>query len=131
MGLCRTLGVPATLENPWTSRIWNLSLAEQFCKLPRVRLEYTDFCQYGMPWRKRTGFLGVNLECEWRQCKGRVCSRTGLPHLELKGRPEGELLTQQAEAYPYELCRALVGAVARALLQRSADKVARFFAPEC
>ena len=65
----------------------------------------TDFCQHGARWRKRTIFLAWSLlrappdMCQ--QCSGRgVCSRTGQPHIVLRGCVPGSSLPWTLRAQP-------------------------------
>ncbi|CAK0813222.1 unnamed protein product, partial [Prorocentrum cordatum] len=84
--------IPASNENPQTSRLW---LAPPFVRLLRssaVSFTVTHFCQWGAPWRKATAFATVNLDMSrigralCKSSKRGVCSRTGLPHAQLHGK---------------------------------------------
>lgn len=93
------------IENPATSLIWT---APPLAALVRHGTSaVSDYCQYGMPWRKRT-----RVQC-WscdpaivpcRKCSGRggLCSRTGKPHVILTGtHPTTHTsMTKHAEPYP-------------------------------
>ena len=116
--LCASLRIAAALENPWTSRIW---LFRGFRRLRRRwKLLATDYCQDGMPWRKRTGLLSVcvDLTSAVRLCVGPrgICSRTGERHVELRGLDNGRFRTLLAEPYPRRLCTRLVSCFKDALI---------------
>ena len=111
MNLRILLGVPMSLENHRTSRLWICPGALQLLRRPQVSVHVTDFCQFGMPWRKSTQFAGalVNLEpLSHHRCRGSrgTCSRTGERHVVLAGtNDQGVFWTQVAEPYPHRLCR--------------------------
>ena len=80
----------------------------------QFRAVFTDFCQYGCRWRKRTKLLCGNLDAQdvarlEKLCTGRgLCSRTHLPHLQLTGsNHQGIPWTRIAQPYPTGLCRDL------------------------
>ena len=55
--VCLAQMVPFSIENPASSFFWD---APPVCWLARrhgVRYVRTDFCQWGVPWRKRTGIM--------------------------------------------------------------------------
>ena len=54
MNLGRSLGVPCVTENPATSRLWLTPSYSRLLAITSVRSIHTDYCGYGMPWRKRT-----------------------------------------------------------------------------
>ena len=58
---CAYLQVPATIENPETSRLWKLESFQTARLTSRTTWTSTDFCQDGTPWRKRTAFLSTQL----------------------------------------------------------------------
>ena len=83
-------------------------------QLPHVEVVVTDYCMWGMPWRKRTRFVvgwgdPADVEKLRRFCHGRgTCSRTNKAHVELSGRnQQGVRMTLLAMAYPPVLCHAL------------------------
>ncbi len=130
--LAARCGVPATVENPATSRIWKLPCFVQVARHPAARSWRSDFCQDGTPWRKRTRLLSVhvNLSDATRLCSGRgVCSRSGRPHRMLEGSDLGVPLTQLAEPYPRGLCARLCRAYANHFRAERSGKVASFFRP--
>ena len=103
MYLARRFGLPASLENPFSSRLW---LVPRLCRIrrwPTARFIKTCFCMWGKPWRKNTGFLSLNLSLDdaSRVCTGRLCSRTGRRHYVL----EGPQRTLGSEAYPDDLVK--------------------------
>ena len=50
--MCARCNVPATLENPWTSRAWITPSMKWLCRRKEVSLYRTDFCMWGRPHRK-------------------------------------------------------------------------------
>ena len=102
--------IPVALENPWTSWLWHMPGIRRLINMPRVLLDKFDFCEYGMPWRKRTGLMyyGVDLAPVFVCCEGRhLCSFTGRPHVILRGKDgEGRDRTLAAEPYPRSFCQA-------------------------
>ena len=132
--LCSRLGIPCTIENPATSRIWGAPAMTQLQRLKSAVWLRTDFCQWGEEWRKRTGFLSchVDLCSACRLCKscGGKCSRTHRPHRVLEGtNPQGVFWTHIAEPYPARLCNALVRAHADAIPRACARRLQRYFLP--
>ena len=114
--------IPASVENPQTSRLW---LAPPFARLLRsapVSFTVTHFCQWGAPWRKATAFATVGLDMSrigsalCKSSKRGICSRTGQPHAQLHGKNVDRIFrTKLAEAYPRRLCKALGQAYSNAL----------------
>ncbi len=127
---CRHARVPGIFENPWTSWAWAMPAMQRCLALPGVRHSRSDFCQWGMPWKKATGLLTLycdplRIECK---CTGRgLCSRTRLPHIQLKGTCKGVFLTHLAEPYPRKLCRALVRMCVNAVLTLEAERLDKAF----
>ncbi len=74
--------VPLILENPWTSWAWKLASMVQLFRNPYARFTRIDFCQFGTPWRKSTGFLTLFCVTDAieRTCSGKVCSVSRKPH---------------------------------------------------
>ena len=107
--------VPFIMENPWSSKIWLVPEVQELLKLPQVHFVRADFCCFGTPWKKPTGFMCGNLD--WsdlqvldRQCCGTppLCGRTGSAHFQLTGSgPGGVPWTRIAQPYPRQLCAAL------------------------
>ena len=107
--LCASLSVPWVIENPLTSRIWLTSSLQQLvCN--GASFIHTDFCAFGMPWRKSTGLMFQHFDTlnhVSKHCKtfhGR-CSFTERKHIVLTGKDSnGVWLTRRAQPYPYKLC---------------------------
>ncbi|CAK0883435.1 unnamed protein product [Prorocentrum cordatum] len=128
--------IPASNENPQTSRLW---LAPPFVRLLRssaVTFTVTHFCQWGAPLRKATAFATVNLDMSrigralCKSSKRGICSRTGLPHAQLHGKDvERVFKTKLAEAYPQRLCNALAQAYSNAVISHRAPRRAATSAP--
>ncbi|CAE7380279.1 gag-pol [Symbiodinium natans] len=103
---CQKLGLPWSLENPLTSRVW-LVPAMQRLQTQGATFVNTCYCMYGMPWRKATAFLCGNFNLSLRTCgcSFRCCERSGKAHVHLVGRDNrGRWLTRLAQPYPHELC---------------------------
>ena len=110
--------VPYILENPDTSKAWFLPPVMQHLQKPWTKYVRADFCCFGTPWRKRTGFLVGHIPEEdlsrlAQLChfSGVVCSRTGKAHTQLTGSLHGIPMTKWAEPYPKKLCNALAFAL--------------------
>ena len=105
--LCDLLEIPASAENPATSRFWILPPVIQIAKRKSFRLFCTDYCAFGMPFRKRTRFLStrVDLESMCFKCSGKSkCSFSGKPHVMLVGTDEdGVFLAHLAGPYPKKM----------------------------
>ena len=114
--LCKRLVIPASLENPATSRLWDLPELVAAGRWEDSHEVVTHYCQDGMPWKKATRFRGLfmDLSAVPRRCSGPrgLCSRTGRPHQALEGRsPAGPLWTKVAEPYPRPLSNRLAAAL--------------------
>ena len=130
--LCVKMGIPVSIENPHSSRLWKLPAVQFFQQLSRVRYSYTDFCMDGRPWRKRTGILIAHYSPDFvKQCFGNtgICQRTGSRHQILEGKnSKGQFWTQVAEKYPPSLCWRWASAIIRALGSRWVRNVERSYA---
>ena len=71
---CLAQRVPFCVENPSTSFMWLAPAMLWLGRRHAVNQSITDFCGYGMPWRKRTGLMHFMLE-ESKFTK--VCHRRG------------------------------------------------------
>ena len=146
---CAHLQVPATIENPETSRLWKLESFQAVRLTKHVAWTSTDFCQDCTPWRKRTAFLSTQLhhvtytpderdrsapfvrsslmQAAMRRCDGdnKNCSRSHRPHQLLRGiQPStGRFFTIVAEPYPRGLCRRLVQAYTQAINTNKGDHI--------
>ena len=107
---------PFVLENPRSSRMWHLPPVRRIAACSLSRFVWSDFCQFGTAWRKRTGFLCFNCsealldKLESYQCSGSCgkCSRTGERHTLLTGSaPGGIPMTLLAQPYPPRLAKLL------------------------
>lgn len=106
--------IPFSLENPRTSRLWLCPPVLQLLRRRCTRTYVTEFCMFGMPWRKSTQFVTVGADfsaLHQYRCLGAkrgLCRHSGRPHLALAGRnAQGTWLTQVAEPYPRQLCTLL------------------------
>ena len=105
-------GIPWILEN--RAKCWYLPPLKQLANAKHVRAVFTDCCQYGCRWRKRSNLLCGNLDAQdvarlEKLWTGRgLCSRTHLPHFQLTGsNHQGIPWTRIAQPYPTGLCRDL------------------------
>ena len=101
--------VIVSFGNPSTPSCWHVPEILAWHDLSRLESVSMDYCQFAQPWRKRTRFAFssfLNVLSLQRLCKGHkgICSRTGKPHVQLKGKCNGVNWTQIAEPYPRALC---------------------------
>ena len=115
-------GVPIIAENPHSPMAWSEPSMSKL--LPKGREIVSDFCMFGMRWQKRTRFVGWSVvlpppdlerKCypvrsEDPEVAIKVCCRSGLPHIHLRGRqPRSNVLwTKVAEPYALPLAKLLV-----------------------
>ena len=117
------------LEHPRTSRIWWTDEFRALAQCPHIFLVHGHQCQYGARWRKATSFLCSRFDRDELtqlelRCNGRgTCSRTGKPHITLRGKAPGGLpWTSLAAGYPKGLYQIL----AKLLLAHARDSVELF-----
>ena len=110
--------IPWVLENPSSSKCWNLPFLQRLVQSEHTCLLTTDFCAYGTIWRKRTNILAGNIPLDDlhrvdHRCSGRRCCEfTHKPHFHLTGKgPGGENWTAIAQPYPPKLCSGLAYAL--------------------
>ena len=114
MQACAKIGLPFYLENPLRSKLWITPQIIKWIRHKGTTLVQFDYCQFNQEWMKPTQILAYNNKnfCAslGRQCKptwvdGKsLCSRTGLPHVALKGKePSGKYKTATACPYPEQL----------------------------
>ena len=112
LNICYRNGIPCSLENPATSRIWKLTCFSRLLKRKHMRSINLDFCAYGTPWRKRTKlmFAWVDLRVLAHICTSKhgICDFTHKKHQVLEGKKPGTSIcwTAIAEPYPRSLCTA-------------------------
>ena len=101
---------------------------QRFLNEKRMSMTRSDFCCWGTPWRKSTGFATCGMPTNGfaRACRGRkVCDITGRPHTVLKGTDSnGTFWTLVAEPYPEKLCRALAVGVDHGIHELAASGMA-------
>ena len=110
IALLNERGIPWLLEHPRTSRMFKLPEVIRLMNHPKVLATFLDQCQFGSAWRKSTTILTGNVEEQdlqklVKQCRPHrrgLCSRTGKPHVILRGGcPRiGKPMTHFAAAYP-------------------------------
>eukprot|EP00974_Lingulodinium_polyedra_P087649 8497037-Lingulodinium_polyedra.AAC.1 len=113
---CARSSVRVVLENPSTSRLWLTPTLRGLLRMQCASWQTTDYCQEGLPWRKRTALAAWHfpeLACACRRCTGHgTCSRTGQRHVALTGRDaSGVFMTLRAQPYPRKLCRRIAALV--------------------
>ena len=59
---CARFMIPATMENPGRSRIWLCPPIARLIIRSVFSFSLTEFCMWGMRWRKSIGFLGTNID---------------------------------------------------------------------
>ena len=107
---CEKQQIPWLLENPLSSRCWNLPPMRRIIQQRDTHFIHADFCQFGARWKKPTGFLGKrvsDLHRLTRTCQGKhgICNRTSRPHQLLTGTGPGNIpWTLVAQPYPKQLC---------------------------
>ena len=121
-----------SVENPASSMLWLLPFFEPACKRGRLQKVDVDYCQFGMPYRKRTTFAvaGVfNIDSIGLKCSGHkgICSMTSKPHIVLRGKLcSGINMTKWAEPYPSKLCARIALSVWQSFQQRLCNKSQAF-----
>ena len=125
---CVEHNVPFAAENPASSRAW---LVKNWQPLfdRGASFAYVDYCQYGMPWKKRTALLhwGFPELAALKSCSGvrGLCSRHNKPHQLLKGRDEhGVFYTFRAQEYPHKLVDSLSDTIVSQIIANRYNSVA-------
>ena len=107
--LAMSCSIPWALENPFSSRLWLTSSIARLVKAGAL-LHRTDFCAYGMPWRKSTGVLcwlfpAIHLAFHTCQSSNNRCAFSGHRHVSLTGKDsQGIWYTRRAQPYPNAMC---------------------------
>lgn len=106
--LCLSRGIAVSLENPFSSRLWEFSPIHSLVVDSRMNFIFFDMCRYGMPYKKRTAILTseIGFRALSRLCQG------GHGHELLKGTTRAKIdgkwqhvnKTSLAGAYPSGLC---------------------------
>ena len=111
---CVDRSIPCVMENPYSFRIWLTSVVDGLQQKGAL-LSRTDFCAYGTPWRKSTGFLhhnipGLSFTCQCCTATRGRCCFSGRKHIVLSGKDASGLwMTRVAQPYPYKMCAAIAG----------------------
>ena len=124
---CCLRGIPVTLENPTSSRMFICPCLVRVVKRFHAVMVHTVFCAYGTPWRKQTTFAVWNcpalsrLETKCNSKQG-ICEHSHKPHQILEGsNGHGSNWTKVAEPYPPRLCRKLARLVRSHHMRRASD----------
>ena len=62
LNTCHLHRVPAVVENPHSSWLWSAPAMQSAARLRAASRVFTDYCQYGQPWRNRTALLSVHCD---------------------------------------------------------------------
>lgn len=129
--LCVQLHIPVALENPHTSRLWLTPQLRHLLNHKYCNWGFTDFCQDGTMWRKRTRILWAHVELRQalKQCAGKngVCSRSHQRHEQLMGSANGQFKTLLAQPYPHRLCQRLASHFAFAVMAKLSAPMWKLF----
>ena len=124
---CLCMEVPFVIENPLTSMIWETIEFRHLSRRQATRFWESDFCQWGTPWRKATGFLSghCNPAGVEQKCRNGICLKSGHRHQVLAGvdKVSGLFWTHIAEAYPRGLASALARALHEGRLQLNQNRL--------
>ena len=114
MQLAAWQGIPFSLENPRTSRLWLCPPVLHLLRQRAARIYVTECCMFGVPWRKSTQFVAEHADfavLNQYRCLGAkrgLCRNSGCAHAALAGRnAHGTRLSQVAGPYPWALCKLL------------------------
>lgn len=111
---CINHSISCVMENPYSSRLW-LTSAVKMLQDKGALLSRADFCAYGTPWRKSTGFLhhgfpGLPSICQCCTTNRGRCCFSGRKHIVLAGKDASGLwMTRVAQPYPYKMCAVIAG----------------------
>ena len=95
------------IENPSSSWLWKQTPWTRIIGRDGISAFIVDYCQMGMPWRKRTKFV-TNIPALMEQ---RLICSGNHSHQVLRGSAKGGVpWTRVAEPYPYLLCDLLATA---------------------
>ena len=61
---CVRCGVPVSVENPLSSKIWEFFMMRELLALPSSRFIAFDMCMYGSEYREPTGILTTHAGLE-------------------------------------------------------------------
>ena len=105
---CSRFNILWSLENPWTSRLFEVPVLSELLGRPGVRQLRVDFCRYGEKFKKSTAIFTNchELDSLQRQCnhqKHEQVSR-GSENIKVAGKSVSQPKTERAGAYPFELC---------------------------
>ena len=129
---CLANKVPSIVENPFTSWAWQIPSVVNLLQCKHVQFSRVDFCQYGTPWQKATGFLTTFMQpqifARVCHCKTGLCSFSGCKHRLLRGKDSNGIhRTHHAEPYPHTLCTKLVTACRNAAMSLQAENLDKLF----
>lgn len=127
--LALALGLPFSMENPATSRIWICPSVLRLLRRKMIFLSTVEYCMCGVPWRKSTKFLSVHFKLDLLaafRCLGAkrgLCKRTQRPHWPLAGvNDKGVFWTHIAEPYPLKLCNLICKCLGNFFAERRAQE---------
>ena len=117
------------IENPLTSRLWQVPEVKRLMGHALVQLCRYDFCAWGAPWRKATRLLSYcmpELHAAAVHCNstGGICSFSRKPHFILQGSdPAGVFWTARSEPYPPRLCSCWAKHIRSSIVENHLQKI--------
>lgn len=107
ISVCNRYNIKWSLENPRSSRLFEVPILEDLLCCPSVFTVHLDFCQYGEPYKKPTKIVGnyEGLLCLAAKCnhKNHTVILRGSETIEQNGKHVSVPKTQRAGAYPWLL----------------------------
>ena len=105
---CVRCGVPVSVENPRSSKLWQFHLVRDLMSLPNSRFVTFDMCRYGSEYRKPTALLTTlsELEVLGKRCNHayRHVPAAGSTRVRVGSAYKWVARTTLAGAYPAQLC---------------------------
>ena len=105
---CNRFNILWSLENPWTSRLFEVPVLSELLGRPGVRHLRVDFCRYGEKFKKPTAIFTNchELDSLQRQCNHQKHEQVlrGSENIKVAGKSVSQPKTKRAGAYPFELC---------------------------
>ena len=134
--VCRRMGIPATLEFPQLSRAFRVPCLSKIINCSDTTDAVCHFCMFGLPWRRATRFVGVNIDLsrlEYYCCRHLtrgLCARTQRPHVQVT-REALEFHPLVSKTYPTKLCTELAHCFYNAMSARTASYLTSLLEDRC
>ena len=123
--VCNRYNIKWSLENPRSSRLFEVPVLEDLICGPSVFTVHLDFCQYGEPYKKPTKIVGnyEGLLCLAAKCNHKFHNVVlrGAETVEQNGKRVSVPKTQRAGAYPWLLVEKWAQVVVPFLVAESRD----------